>query len=208
MASNGAAYTETSALIFGQDPTGGSWPVGDVARLQLVRLGVGDSKADMAWAGAAMARVEQEIDHLWRDSMQADDRAMSPRLAEVSHTLRRAAARGCWSKTTAQSARRRPRSRRAISSRSPARRTVGPVSVLGEDVAQPGCEGVRLAGLAVLAAEEAAVVAGEHHRARCRAARRRPRRRGGRARRRSRRRRPSRCASRRRAARRRRGGSA
>ena len=91
MASNGAAFTETSALTDGNDPTGGSWPVGDVARLQLVRQGVGDSKAALAWAGAAMARVEQEIDHLWRDSMQADDRAMSQRLDEVSHALHRAA---------------------------------------------------------------------------------------------------------------------
>ena len=91
MASNGAAYTETSALIFGQDPTGGSWPVGDVARVHLVRHVAGDSHAALAWVGAAMTRFEQEIDELWHDSMQADDRAMSQRLAEVSHALHRAA---------------------------------------------------------------------------------------------------------------------
>ena len=91
MASNGTAFPDTSALIFGDDPTGGSWPLGDVARLQLVRHVVGDSEAALAWAGAAMARVEQEIDHLWHDSMQADDRAMSQRLAEVSHALHHAA---------------------------------------------------------------------------------------------------------------------
>ena len=91
MASNGTAFTDTSALILGDDPTGGSWPLGNVARLQLVRHRVGDSKAAMAWAGAAVARVELEIDHLWYDSMRSDDRAMSQRLAEVSHALHRAA---------------------------------------------------------------------------------------------------------------------
>ena len=90
MASNGTAFTDTS-LIFGGDPTGGSWPFGDVARVQLVRHVAGDSTAALAWAGAAVARVELEIDHLWHGSMQADDRAMSQRLAEVSHTLHRAA---------------------------------------------------------------------------------------------------------------------
>ena len=87
MASNGTALTDTPALIDGDDPTGGLL---DVARLQLVRHVVDDSDAVLAWAGAAMARVGQEIDHLWHDSMQADDRAMSQRLAEVSHALHRA----------------------------------------------------------------------------------------------------------------------
>ena len=91
MASNGTLFTDPSALTFGDDSTGGSWPLGDVARVQLVRHVVGDSKTALAWAGAAMARVEQEIDHLWYDSMQADDRAMAQRLAEVSHALHRAA---------------------------------------------------------------------------------------------------------------------
>ena len=91
MASNGIMFTETSALTYGNDPTGGSWPFGDVARLQIVRHVVDDSEAPLAWAGEAIARVEQEIDHLWHDSMLADDRAMAQRLAEVSHALHRAA---------------------------------------------------------------------------------------------------------------------
>jgi hypothetical protein len=91
MASNGTAFTDTSALTLGDDSIGGSWPLGDVARVQLVRHVVGDSEAALASAGAAMARVEQQIDHLWHDSMQADDRDMSQRLAEVSHALHRAA---------------------------------------------------------------------------------------------------------------------
>ena len=91
MASNGIAFSETSALTYGDDPTDGSWPLRDVARLQLVRHVVDDSGAALAWAGEAMAQVEQEIDHLWHDSMVADDRAMAQRLAEVSHALHRAA---------------------------------------------------------------------------------------------------------------------
>jgi hypothetical protein len=38
-----------------------------------------------------VARVELQVDYLWHESMQADDRAMSQRLAEVSHALHRAA---------------------------------------------------------------------------------------------------------------------
>jgi hypothetical protein len=90
MSSNGALFTDTSALIFGDDSIV-SWPLGDVARVQLVRHVVSDSEAALAWAGAAMARVECEIDRLWYGSMQADDRAMAQRLAEVSHALHRAA---------------------------------------------------------------------------------------------------------------------
>ena len=91
MASNGTVFTDRSALTLVDDSTRGSWPLGDVARVQRVRHVVDDSKAALARAGAAMARVEQEIDHLWRDSMQADNRAMSQRLAELSHALHRAA---------------------------------------------------------------------------------------------------------------------
>jgi hypothetical protein len=91
MASNGTLFTDTSARIFGDDSIGASWPLGDVPRVQLVRHVVGDSEAALAWAGAAMARVQHEIDRLWYGSMQADDRVMAQRLAEVSHALHRAA---------------------------------------------------------------------------------------------------------------------
>ena len=91
MASNGTTFTDTSALSFGDHSIGGSWPLGDVARVQLVPHVVEDSTAALAWASAAMARVEQEIDRQWYGSMQAHDEAMSQRLAEVSHALHRAA---------------------------------------------------------------------------------------------------------------------
>jgi len=91
MASNGNGFSGRSALTLVDDSTSGSSLFGDIAGLQLVRDVVGDSEGALASAGAAMARVEREIDHLWRDSMQTDDRAASQRLAEVSHALRRAA---------------------------------------------------------------------------------------------------------------------
>ena len=79
MASNRAGFAGRSALSFLEDSTDGASLFGDVARLRLVRDVAGDSEAVLAWAraGAAMARVEREIDHLWRDSMKANDRAMS-----------------------------------------------------------------------------------------------------------------------------------
>ncbi len=52
---------------------------------------VDDSEAVLASAGAAMEQVEHEIEDLWRDSMQVDDRALSQRLAELSHAVHRAA---------------------------------------------------------------------------------------------------------------------
>jgi hypothetical protein len=52
---------------------------------------LGDSEAALAGAAVAIARVEQNIDRLWRDSMTVQNRALSERLAEVSHALRHAA---------------------------------------------------------------------------------------------------------------------
>jgi hypothetical protein len=91
MATIETGFSGGSALTVG-DSTGGSL-LGDVARLQLVRVVVGDSEAVLEGARAAMARVEREIDHLWRDSMNAHDREMSQLLADVSHSLQRAAHR-------------------------------------------------------------------------------------------------------------------
>jgi hypothetical protein len=91
MASNGTGFSGRSALSFVDDSTNGSALFGDIAGLRLVREVVGDSEAALVCAGEAMARVEREIDQLWRDSMTADDRATSQRLAQVSHALHRAA---------------------------------------------------------------------------------------------------------------------
>ena len=50
---------------------------------------------DGAWAAvaglmAAMARMQQEIDDLWRDAVTRERHASSDRLVEASHALRRA----------------------------------------------------------------------------------------------------------------------
>jgi hypothetical protein len=91
MATNGTSFSGRSALTFVDDSTDGSSPAGDATRLQLTRHVVDDSAAALARASAAMSQVEREVDHLWRDSMQADDRALSQRFAELSHALHRAA---------------------------------------------------------------------------------------------------------------------
>ena len=83
MAGNGTGFSGRSALTLVDDLTDGS--------SALVREVVSDSVASVAWAEAAMARLEREIEHLWRESMEAHDPAMSQRLAEVSHALKRAA---------------------------------------------------------------------------------------------------------------------
>jgi hypothetical protein len=91
MASNGTSFSGGSGHTFAQDSVNGCSVFGDISALELVRDVFHDSGAALESAGAAVARVEREIDHLWRDSMLADDRATSQRLAEVGHALHRAA---------------------------------------------------------------------------------------------------------------------
>ena len=92
MSSYGTRFDGQSTITRVGGSTGGSSPLGDVARLRLVRDVVGDSDAELACAAAAIERIEQEIDdHLWFDSTKAKDRAMSQRLADVSHAVQRAA---------------------------------------------------------------------------------------------------------------------
>jgi hypothetical protein len=90
MARNSTGFTDEAAFTSVDNPPDGTSPFGHAARLQLVRDVVGLSEAPLPQAQAAMARAEQEIDQLWRDSMQAHDPAMSQRLAELSHALQRA----------------------------------------------------------------------------------------------------------------------
>ena len=91
MSSFGTRFDGESTITRLGGTTGGSSPFGDAARLRLVRDVVGDSDAAVACAAAAIERVEQEVDNLWFDSMKAEDRAMSQRLADASHALERAA---------------------------------------------------------------------------------------------------------------------
>ena len=88
--SNGTGFNGRS-LAFVDDSSNRSSVFGTIAPLPFVRDVVGDSEVALACAGAVVARVEREIDHLWRDAIMADDRATSDRLAEVCHALHRAA---------------------------------------------------------------------------------------------------------------------
>ena len=91
MTSNDTGFSGRSALTSVDDSTDGSSGFGHVGRLQLVRDVASDSEPALGRAEAAMARVERDIDQLWCDAMKAHDGAMSQRLAELSHALRRAA---------------------------------------------------------------------------------------------------------------------
>jgi len=91
MSSYGPRFDGQPTITHVGGPAGGSSRFGDVARLRLVRDDVGDSHAALACAAEAIERVEQDIDHMWFDSMKAEDLAMSQRLAELSHALQRAA---------------------------------------------------------------------------------------------------------------------
>jgi len=51
----------------------------------------GTSMETLACAATAVARVQGEIDVLWRDAVRVDDDLLSGRLVEVSRALQRAA---------------------------------------------------------------------------------------------------------------------
>ena len=88
MSSYGTRLEGRSIASRGSESTRDSSMFGDAAHLRLVSTG---TDVVLACATAAIERVEQEIDHLWFDSMNAEDLAMSQRLAEISHALQRAA---------------------------------------------------------------------------------------------------------------------
>jgi hypothetical protein len=91
MASNGTRFRGMSAPTFVDDSPSSPALFGDIVGLEFLREVVGDSSAALANARAAVARLERQIDNLWRDSMETDDQTRSQRLAEVGHALRRAA---------------------------------------------------------------------------------------------------------------------
>jgi hypothetical protein len=90
MSSNQSESSWEPAAAWADDANPGSTLIAEVAPRAIVRDVVGDPRATLACAAAAMERVEQEIDDLWRNSMSAVDDALSERLAEVSHALQRA----------------------------------------------------------------------------------------------------------------------
>jgi hypothetical protein len=90
MSSNPIGSNGRSAVTFADESTRGASLFGQVPPQQIWRDGVGDSGGSLACAVAAVERLEREIDYLWRNSMTAEDPALSARLAEVSHALQRA----------------------------------------------------------------------------------------------------------------------
>jgi len=58
-------------------------------------IGIGDPSAEpfspLACAATAVARVQTEIDDLWRHSMRVENDSLAERLVEVSRALQRAA---------------------------------------------------------------------------------------------------------------------
>jgi len=90
MSSNRSDSRWKPAVTWADDANPGSTLIAEVAPRAIVRNVVGDPWATLACAAAAMERVEQEIDDLWRNSLTADDHALAERLAEVSHALQRA----------------------------------------------------------------------------------------------------------------------
>jgi hypothetical protein len=91
MASNGTGHRSGSALSLVDDSFIGCSACADTVALRLVRDVEGGAEDALAVAGAAMARVEREMHHLWRHAMKANARGTSHRLAEVSQALHRAA---------------------------------------------------------------------------------------------------------------------
>jgi hypothetical protein len=55
-----------------------------------VQQGVENAWTAVAGLMAAVARMQQEIDELWRDAVTGERYAASERLVEASHALRRA----------------------------------------------------------------------------------------------------------------------
>ena len=52
---------------------------------------IGTSTSALTSAATAVARVQEEIDDLWRASMRIENDLLAERLVEVSHALQRAA---------------------------------------------------------------------------------------------------------------------
>jgi hypothetical protein len=91
MSNNGTGSNGRASSTIMEQLRGGASPFDEQRRTQLVDDPPDRSDAVPGSAAAALGRIEQEIDQLWRVSMTAEDDALSERLAEVSHALRRAA---------------------------------------------------------------------------------------------------------------------
>jgi hypothetical protein len=91
MSSNDMSANGRSASTVVEESPGRSFLLSEFRRQQLVDPVSDESAAPMVRAVAAMARVQQDIDRLWHASITAENSALSARLLDVSHALRRAA---------------------------------------------------------------------------------------------------------------------
>jgi len=90
MSSTTTSANDRLASTFVDQSLERSFLLTDFRRQQLVDPVFGESAAPMDRAVAAMARVQQEIDRLWRDSIRAANSPLSARLLDLSHALQRA----------------------------------------------------------------------------------------------------------------------
>jgi hypothetical protein len=91
MSNNGTNANGQSVSTFVEEVPGRSFLLSEFQRRQLVDPVVDESGAAMDRAVASLARVQQEIDRLWHESATTGNSALSARLLDVSHALRRAA---------------------------------------------------------------------------------------------------------------------
>ena len=91
MSSQTTSANERSASTFVDQSLERSFLLTEFRRQQVVDPVSGESTAPMDRAVAAMARVQQDIDRLWHDSMRAANSPLSARLLDLSHALHRAA---------------------------------------------------------------------------------------------------------------------
>ena len=76
---------------FGDTPARAVSILRPVEQLRLAYEPGAPSASALICAASAVARLQGEIDELWRDSMKIENEPLSQRLVEVSHALQRAA---------------------------------------------------------------------------------------------------------------------
>jgi hypothetical protein len=91
MSSDDMSVNGRSASTVANESPERSFLLSEFRRRQLVGRVSDESAAPRDRAVAAMARVQQDIDRLWRDSITAENSGLSARLLDVSHALQRAA---------------------------------------------------------------------------------------------------------------------
>lgn len=90
MPSNDHSLMTPSGPSLPSSAAGGAVSFGTDERGRPVSNLLGGAQATLPCAAAAIARVEREMDLLWRHALSAEGREVSERLVQVSHLLHRA----------------------------------------------------------------------------------------------------------------------